>query len=223
MNLKVQIIDSIRVIRMPFVSFVYMVLSVMTFFSKLFITILVLFLCHPFSLYGFERYNRVTQYDVYFKKYTRHLFGPGFDWRYFKSQAIAESNLNSGAKSHVGAKGIMQIMPKTFKEIKYKNPSIKGSSLQPKWNIAAGIYYDRAIWKLWKAKRPFTDKLAFMFGAYNAGKGNILKAQRLAKKRGMNPNAWSSIENTLFKITGKHSKETIGYVNKINKVKGILK
>jgi membrane-bound lytic murein transglycosylase MltF len=113
--------------------------------------------------------------------------GPGFDWRYFKSQAIAESNLNSGAKFHVGAKGIMQKMPKTFKEIKYKNPSIKGSSLQVKWNIAAGIYSNRAIWKLWKAKRPLMDKLAFMFGAYNAGKKNIIKAQKLAKKTGMTP------------------------------------
>jgi membrane-bound lytic murein transglycosylase MltF len=208
---------------MPFVSLFYMVLSAMNFFSKLIITIFVLFLCYPFPSYGFERYNRVTKYDGYFKKYTKHFFGPGFDWRYFKSQAIAESNLNSDAKSHVGAKGIMQIMPKTFEEIKYKNASIKGSSLQPKWNIAAGIYYDRAIWKLWKAKRPFMDKLAFMFGAYNAGKGNIIKAQKIAEKTDMNPNHWSSIEKTLVKVTGKHSKETIGYVNKINKVKGVLK
>ena len=108
---------------------------IVNFFSKLIITIFVLFLCYPFPSYGFERYNRVTKYDGYFKKYTKHFFGPEFDWRYFKSQAIAESNLNSDAKSHVGAKGIMQIMPKTFEEIKYKNASIKGSSLQPKWNI----------------------------------------------------------------------------------------
>jgi len=174
-------------------------------------------------LFGFERYNRVTKYDSYFKKYSKHYFGPGFDWRYFKSQAIAESNLDSDAKSHVGAKGIMQIMPKTFEEIKYKHSSIKGSAQQPKWNIAAGIYYDRTIWKLWKAKRPFIDRLAFMFGSYNAGKGNILKAQKIAKSNGMDPNRWPSIEKNLSKVTGKHSKETIGYVNKINKVKGVLR
>jgi membrane-bound lytic murein transglycosylase MltF len=183
----------------------------------------VIIVVYPLSSFGFERYNRVTKYDSYFKKYSKHFFGPGFDWKYFKSQAIAESNLDSDAKSHVGAKGIMQIMPKTFEEIKYKNPSIKGTSQQPKWNIAAGIYYDRTIWKLWKAKRPFIDKLGFMFGSYNAGKGNILKAQKIAKRNGMDPNRWSSIEKSLKKVTGKHSRETIGYVDKINKVKGVLK
>ena len=195
----------------------------MQHFLKYILIFLILFLSCPISSFGYERYNRVTKYDSYFKKYSKHCFGPGFDWRYFKSQAIAESNLNSDAKSHVGAKGIMQIMPKTFKEIKYKNPSIKGTSLQPKWNIAAGILYDRAIWKLWKAKRPFTDRLAFMFGSYNAGKGNILKAQKIAESKGMDPNIWSSIKKNLMNVTGRHSKETIGYVDKINQVKGVLK
>jgi membrane-bound lytic murein transglycosylase F len=181
-----------------------------------------LFLCCPIASLGFERYNRVTKYDSYFKKYSKHYFGPGFDWRYFKSQAIAESNLNYDAKSHVGAKGIMQIMPKTFEEIKYKNPSIKGNALQPKWNIAAAIYYDRTIWKLWKAKRPFIDRVAFMFASYNAGKGNILKTQKVAKNKGMDPNIWQSIKKNLFYVTGKHSKETISYVDKINQVKGVL-
>ena len=115
-------------------------------------------------------------------------------------------------------------MPETFEEIKYKNASIKGSSQQPKWNIAAGICYDRAIWKIWKAKRPFADKLGFMFGSYNAGKVNILKAQKLAEKNGMNPNLWGSIKKKHgLKVTGSHSKETIGYVDKINKVKEVLK
>ncbi|MBT6339625.1 MAG: transglycosylase SLT domain-containing protein [Desulfobacula sp.] len=195
----------------------------MRLISKYLIIFLFIFLCFSLSSYGFERYNRVTKYDSYFKKNSKHFFGPAFDWRYFKSQAIAESNLNSNVKSHVGAKGIMQIMPKTFAEIKYKNPSIKGTARQPKWNIAAGIYYDRSIWKLFKAKRPFKDKLGFMFGAYNAGKGNIFKTQKVAEKAGLNPNKWASVEKKLNKVTGKHSKETIGYVDKIHKIKGVLR
>ncbi len=195
----------------------------MGIFFKFFLGSLLFLLCCPGPCQGFERYNRVVKYDPYFKKYTRHCFGPVFDWRYFKSQAIAESNLNSKAESRAGAQGIMQIMPKTFGEIKHKNPLIKGSMRQAKWNIAAGIYYDRSIWKLFKAERPFKDRLGFMFGAYNAGKGNIIKAQKIAIKNNLNPNLWSSIERSLGKVTGKRSRETIEYVNKINRIKGVLR
>ncbi len=52
---------------------------------------------------------------------------------------VFHAGLNADAESGVGAKGIMQIMPKTFKEIKYKNPSVKGSLKQAKWNITVGI------------------------------------------------------------------------------------
>ncbi len=117
----------------------------------------------------------------------------------------------------------MQIMPGTFKEIKKRHPIIKGTREQPRWNIAAGIYYDRVLWKTWKEERPLQDKINFTFGAYNAGKGNIIKAQRIAQKKGMNPNRWSSIESVLPETTGKHSKETIGYIHKINQIKGVLK
>jgi soluble lytic murein transglycosylase-like protein len=49
------------------------------------------------------------RYDPTFRKYTKRYFGPAFDWRLFKAQAIAESNLNVGARSPVGARGIMQL------------------------------------------------------------------------------------------------------------------
>ena len=116
------------------------------------VLIILLFIVIPVHAQSFERYNNVVKYDKYFSKYSKRYFGASFDWKYFKAQAIAESNLKSDAKSHVGAEGVMQIMPRTFKEIKYKNPSIKGNRKQPRWNIAAGIYYDRYIWKTWKAE-----------------------------------------------------------------------
>lgn len=186
------------------------------------VLIIVLFLM-PCQAQAFERYNRVEKYDNYFSKYSKRYFGPNFDWRYFKSQAVAESRLKARAKSRVGAAGLMQIMPRTFKEITRKNPGIKGNRLQPRWNIAAGIYYDRVIWKAWKAERPFKDRINFMFGSYNAGKGNILKAQKIAEMKGLNPNLWKSIEPTLPRVTGRRSKETIDYVKKIDKIKGVLR
>src|SRR3954469_6866865 len=58
------------------------------------------------------------RYDDTFRKYSKRFFGPGFDWQYFKAQAMAESNLQPNAKSRVGARGLMQLMPSTYKEIK---------------------------------------------------------------------------------------------------------
>ena len=116
----------------------------------------------------------------------------------------------------------MWIMPRTFKEIMQKNPSIKGTRAQPRWNISAGIYYDRQLWNTWKAKRPFQDRMNFMFGSYNAGTLNIIKAQKLTEKKGLNPNLWQSIESELPGVTGKNSRETVGYVQKIEKIREVL-
>lgn len=188
-----------------------------------YIGIIVLVLIIPFSAGAFERYNNVIRYDRYFTKYTKRYFGSGFDWRYFKAQAVAESRLREKVRSHVGAMGIMQIMPKTFREISRKNQTIRGTREQPRWNIAAGIYYDRQLWKMWKAERQFQDRIGFMFGSYNAGKGNVLKAQKRAEREGLDPNLWESIEATLPGVTGKRSRETIGYVKKIDTIKGVLR
>jgi len=168
-------------------------------------------------------YNNVKKFDPYFSKYSKRFFGPGFDWRFFKAQAIAESRLEADAKSKVGAVGIMQIMPKTYKEIQKKNPMIKGSNLQPRWNISAGIYYNRQMWNAWKKKHTLQDKIDFMFGSYNAGRGNIIKAQTNAKSQGLNPHQWKSVEIMLPKVTGKHSQETIRYINKIKAIKRVLR
>lgn len=186
------------------------------------LSLIIFILLFPSQTLAFERYNRVVKFDPYFIKYSKRYFGPGFDWRYFKAQAVAESRLKAGAKSGVGAVGVMQIMPATFNEIKNRQPAIKGTRKQPRWNIAAGIYYNRSIWKLWQSKRPFQDRINFMFGSYNAGKGNILKAQKLAKANGANPNLWSSIETALPEVTRHHSRETIQYIKKINLIKGVL-
>lgn len=155
-----------------------------------------------------------TKYDVYFKKYTKRYFGPGFDWHWFKAQAVAESNLNKDAKSWVNAKGLMQIMPRTFNEIKKKNPSFIDIN-EPRWNIAAGVYYDKSIYKKWKAPRPFVDRMNFTFAGYNAGFRTIVNAQKVASSSGLDENLWENIKIIAPNVqTWKHD-ETLGYVDKI--------
>ena len=171
----------------------------------------------------YEHYNRFTEFDRHFSKYSKRYFGAGFDWRYFKAQAIAESGLQVDARSRAGAVGLMQVMPRTFEDIRQRNPEITGGLDQPRWNIAAGVWYDRQNFVIWRASRPLVDKLKFMFASYNAGRGNVLRAQRLALADGLDGRLWSSIEARLPAVTGHHSRETLGYVNRIFAVKPILK
>ncbi len=148
------------------------------------------------------------RYDEHFRKYAKRYFGPGHDWRWFKSQAIAESTLNPRARSPAGALGLMQILPSTFGDIRRSNPSIK-SLRDPRWNIAAGIYYDRQLYKRWGERfGQFDDKLDYTFASYNAGFGGMSRAYRKAG----NPSAplpWSEV--------APHAPaETRSYVAKIN-------
>lgn len=148
------------------------------------------------------------KYDRHFKKYSKRYFGPLFNWHWFKAQAIAESALNKDAKSHVGALGIMQIMPGTFKDITKKNPHFSRIE-SPKWNIAAGIYYNRTLYRKFK-KTAAQDKLYMTFASYNAGYGRILNA---SKRTGSEEKNWDEIKHFL-------PKETRGYVIRIRKLMG---
>ena len=152
-------------------------------------------------------------YGKYFKRYSNEYFGKKFDHYWFVAQAKQESRFDSLAVSPVGATGLLQIMPNTWNDLTGGKVSIYSA----KYNIKYGIKYDKWLWDNWTSQRPFIDRISFMLGSYNAGLGNPLKAQKIAKERGLNENLWSSIEKTLPEVTGKHSKETITYVKRIKK------
>jgi len=192
--------------------------------SIIFLTSSTIIHAEDYALY--TKYGNNTQYDLFFHKYSKQLFGVGFNWRTFKAQAIAESKLDRNAESYVGAQGVMQIMPGTFDEIKRRNTFVKGSVLDPKVNIRAGVWYDRDIWRRWSRKETFQDRLNFMMASYNAGRGHIINAQKKCiadPDTYGDPNTWECIENTLHMITGDHSRETKTYVKRIEGITSILK
>jgi membrane-bound lytic murein transglycosylase F len=154
------------------------------------------------------------RYDQLFKKYSKRFFGVATDWRIFKAQALAESNLSPSARSAVGARGIMQLMPSTFAEIRTGNPEFEAID-DPEWNIAAGICYDRYLWRLWAEHPTLEDRRSFMFASYNAGRGTLLRAQSAARARNLEHRAWSSITEVAPEVKGWRYRETLGYVRKI--------
>ena len=152
------------------------------------------------------------QYDRYFRKYAKHYFGPHMDWRWFKAQGIAESNLRPDARSPAGAVGIMQILPGTFGDIKRNNPHLAHIE-EPRWNIAAGIYYDRQLYRAWKKHDvPVQERLDFAFASYNAGLGTMSKAFRRARQQEGEVKAWSQLAPFA-------PGETRAYVARIGRVK----
>lgn len=154
------------------------------------------------------------KYDELFRKYSKQYFGVGFDWRVFKAQALTESNLNPDARSAVGALGIMQLMPSTFKEIQTRNPELEEVN-DPRWNIAAGIYYNRRLWNSWNDHEQIQDRVRFMFGSYNAGRGTILKAKDTAAQSGLDARAWENVETVAPKVPRWRHEETLSYIRRI--------
>ena len=154
-----------------------------------------------------------NKYDRYFKKYTKHYFGPAVDWRWFKAQSITESSLKQSAVGAVGEIGLMQVKPSTFEYLKSKNPYFVELN-DARWNIAAGIFYVRYLYNRWGESFDSEERLLFSFGSYNAGFGGINRAYRRAKKHHDTVEKWSQISQFAPKIT-QH------YVKRIKKLKGI--
>jgi len=154
------------------------------------------------------------RYDDTFRKYSKRYFGVGYDWRLFKAQALAESEMNPNARSWVGARGLMQLMPSTYKEITSRSSTF-GSIDDPEWNIAAGIMHDRGLWRRWERDSIDVDRKEFMFASYNAGEGTIMNAQRACVANSLDRRAWSSVETVAPNVPRWRYRETLGYVRKI--------
>jgi len=162
------------------------------------------------------------RYDKFFRKYTRTYFGR-MSWKWFKAQSIQESRLDPHAKSSAGAMGLMQLMPGTFKEIS-REIGLPPTPYDPRSNIHAGIWYNLKCYNAWTEHRTLLEKLRLMFASYNAGPGNIARAQNVVREQKLcGGRNWNCIKRGLPQVTGRHSKETIDYVDKVEYYHALLR
>lgn len=154
-----------------------------------------------------------TKYDIHIKIQSHIYFAGEVSWLWMKALGIAESNLAPDAVSPAGAIGIMQLMPATSEEIA-RELWIANAPYNPRINILMGIRYARKMWDIFKDVE-YAERLCFMFAAYNAGWGNIVKAQKIAAR----PNIWADVAAVLHKVTGDNAKETIQHVERIVSIK----
>ena len=163
----------------------------------------------------------VDRYDPHFRKYTKRYFGPAFDWRVFKAQGMAESGLDTAARSRSGARGIMQLMPSTFEAIQSKATDLVSID-DPEWNIAAGIRHNRVLWRSWAEAASPADQRQFMFASYNAGRSTILRAQGVARASRLDPRVWPSVEAVAVRVRRWRQRETLRYLRTIEMWLGLL-
>jgi len=151
-----------------------------------------------------------SQYDQDIKNATeKYLFG--IDWRLVKAQYYQESGLDPEAVSPAGAMGIAQFMPSTWVEVTNTIGLHAAIPEDADASILAGAFYMHRMLATWTAPRPDADRYSLALASYNAGLGNILKAQELAG----GANDYASIIASLPGVTGKNAAETTGYVKRI--------
>ncbi|MCC8396562.1 transporter substrate-binding domain-containing protein [Paraburkholderia sp. MMS20-SJTR3] len=134
-----------------------------------------------------------------------------FDPLMLAAQGYQESQLNQNARSHVGAIGIMQLMPATGKELAVGDIKVTEA------NIHAGAkYLDKLMARYFPdAKFSDTDRALFAFASYNAGPSNIAKMRKEAAARGLSADKW--FNNVEIVVGEKIGIETTTYVRNIYK------
>jgi membrane-bound lytic murein transglycosylase F len=118
----------------------------------------------------------------------------------------------------VGAAGVAQFMPATWREVCAQLGYGQVSPHVARYAIEAGAYYMARLHRAWSSPRPEHDRWDLARASYNAGLGNILKAQRRAGGALRYP----AIIAALPDVTGHHSRETITYVERIHEIHGRL-
>jgi membrane-bound lytic murein transglycosylase MltF len=157
---------------------------------------------------GSADWKRFEETLALFRKYGEKYH---FDPLMLAAQGYQESQLRQDAKSHVGATGVMQVMPATGAELKVGDIKI----LEP--NIHAGAkYMDQLVTRYFPdAKFDDANRSLFAFASYDAGPGRIAQLRKEATKRGLDPDKW--FNNVEIVTAEKVGIETTTYVRNIFK------
>ncbi len=130
----------------------------------------------------------INKYKPIIKKYSKRY---GFDWRLIVAQIAQESSFKEKARSRVGAKGLMQLMPLTAKEIS-RELDIQYIMKNPRENITAGIYHLNKQMRYFPDSKP-NDRTRLALASYNAGPGRVFDAQEIASYHKKAESKWPMV------------------------------
>ncbi|PHS22372.1 MAG: hypothetical protein COA84_12805 [Robiginitomaculum sp.] len=165
-----------------------------------------------------DRFENCRQYEPEIAAATRRHWGGYNHPEALEAQLYQESLCDPFAISPVGAKGIAQFMPATWAE-QSARLGIRGKTPFDKAAIRASAAYTARLWRIWRSERPQDERWRLGLASYNAGAGNIIKAQRACSGE----RDWGDISPCLPQITGdRNAHETTTYVAAIDRWRGEL-
>lgn len=112
------------------------------------------------------------------------------DWRIVLAIIRQESYFNANARSHAGAFGLMQLMPKTGAGL--QNQLELDETNTPKNNLIAGIYYYATL--VSQFREYGDEKYKFALAAYNAGMGRVIDAMTITAYFGKDYHLWENVK-----------------------------
>lgn len=152
--------------------------------------------------------KQISKYDDLIKMHAEKI---GWDWRLLAAQVYQESKFNPAATSWAGAKGLMQVMPKTAEELGIKDVS------NPQESIRGGTAYLDYLYNNFKDINDSINRIKFSLASYNCGYGHVRDAQRLAIENNLDSTIWNeNVEKMILALSSpkNYSKPFIksGYV-----------
>ena len=151
------------------------------------------------------------QYDDQIRSAWRRYL-PVYHWGIGWAQMAQESAFKVDARSPVGASGLAQFMPLTWQDM--KRAGVVPDDASPRdarHAIQAQAFYMWRLNRTWSSKRTDGDRMRLALASYNAGAGNIIKAQRACNM----VVEYDAIMCCLPQVTGRHAFETLDYVPRI--------
>lgn len=137
--------------------------------------------------------QKISPYDDLIKKYAEDI---GWDWRLVASVAYQESQFQPANESWAGAKGLMQIMPKTAESLDINDPT------DPDQSLRGGTIYLSELWNEHVSIPDSIQRIKFTLASYNAGLYHVKDAQRLAEDLDLDPYYWdNNVENAILKLS----------------------
>ena len=128
-----------------------------------------------------DRGGQISPYDELVQQYASRY---GFDWRLVAAQMYQESHFDPNARSWVGAQGLLQLMPRTARELGFTDV------VKPENGIHAGVQYLARMRDRFEPELPHDVRTSFALASYNAGFGHVVDARRLAERQGLDPDQW---------------------------------